>query len=171
MFTIRPRRRWTRYKPNLTWVNWKRSTVDVFVHHTADSGPGTHASVAEEAAYMRRIEDFHIEQRDYTAIGYNYVIMPSGRVWEGRGFERQGAHTLDPKDADGDKRYVENDQPGICFAGNFEVQKPTRRALAAYKALKLRLRAKGVRIDREYPHSDAFPTACPGRYLREALGL
>ena len=173
MFTIRPRRTWTRYRPNLTTTDWQSGTVDLFIHHTADGGPrgGSKATRRQEEAYLRMIEDFHVESRDYLAIGYNYMVMPSGRVYEGRGFERVGAHTLDPKDADGDKRYVENDQPGICFAGNYDLQRPTRRQLAAFKALKARLRLKGVRIDKTYPHSAAFATACPGKHLREALGL
>lgn len=174
MFYIRARKLWTkRPHTSLSHANWRSRSVDVFVHHTADSGPtgGARATVAQEIAYLRRIEDFHVETRGYRAIGYNYMVMPSGRVYEGRGFEIVGAHTLDPKDADGDAVYVENRDPGVVFAGNFEIQKPTTRALLAFKALKARLRLKGVRLDKQYSHSMAFATSCCGKNLRAKLGM
>ena len=112
-----------------------------------------------------------MQTRGYKAIGYNFIVMPSGRVYEGRGFEKVGAHTLDPKDADKDKRYVENRDPGVVFAGNFDVQKPTKRALLAFKLLRARLRLNRCRLDRMYSHSEAFYTSCCGKYLRKALKL
>ncbi len=175
MFFIRGRQLWTLY-PHvaLEHADWRsRSSVDEYVHHTADAGPegGAKASVAQEIAFLQRIEGFHVNTRGYRAIGYNYLIMPSGRVWEGRGFETVGAHTLDPKDADGDGKHVENRDPGICFAGNFDHQKATRRALAAHTLLRARLALKGVRWDRMYSHNQAFPTSCCGKYLRAALKI
>lgn len=174
MFFIRARKLWTDNKHTvLEHADWRHRSVDVFVHHTADSGPvgGAKATIAQEIAYLKRIEKFHIQTRDYRAIGYNYVVMPSGRVYEGRGFEIVGAHTLDPKDADKDKVYVENRDPGVVFAGNFEVQHPTTRALLAFRLLKARLRLKGCKLDKQYSHSQAFATSCCGRKLRKALNM
>ncbi len=173
MFIIRPRRRWAASPGNFRHTDWRRRTVDEYVHHTADSGPkhGAKASLRDEIEYLKRIESFHVNVRGYAGIGYSYIVMPSGRVWEGRGFEKVGAHTLDPKDADGDHKYIENTELGVCFAGNFNVQKPTRRALFAHSLLRRRLRIKGVRIDRTYPHRAAYATSCPGDNLVRALNL
>jgi hypothetical protein len=174
MFFIRGRRLWSNHPfIRFTKAGWIGRKVDVFVHHTADSGPkfGAHATEAEERAYLRRIEDFHMRSRGYAGIGYSYIVMPSGRVYEGRGFNAKGAHTLDPKDADGDGKLIENTEVGICFAGNFDRQHPTPQALKAYRRLRRRLRLKGVRLDQTFGHRHAFSTSCPGDNLVRALGL
>ena len=172
MFFIRPRRRWIHNEPYLEVCDWRGRLVDEYVHHTADHGPvgGAKASIAQEEAYLRTIDAFH-RRRGYKMLGYSYMIMPSGRVWECRGFERVGAHTLDPKDADGDGQLVENRDLGVCFAGNFMVDHPTPRALLARRALRARLRAKGVRLDQTYPHRACYATSCPGDNLMRALNL
>lgn len=175
MFYIRARKLWTK-NPHVGFdhTDWRRRSVDVFVHHTADSGPvgGARATIEQEKAYLQRIEAFHMKPpRGYRAIGYSYLVMRSGRVYEGRGFEAVGAHTLDPKDADRDKVFVENTEIGICFPMNGEKQKLTRRQILAFKALKVRLRLYGCRLDKQYPHHAAFATSCPGKYVVEQLGL
>jgi hypothetical protein len=165
MFFIRARKLWTKY-PHTAFAHadWLHRSVDVYVHHTADAGPkgGAAATVAQEIDLLRHEEYFHMHTRGWLGIGYSYIIMPSGRTYEGRGFEQVGAHTLDPKDADHDGVLVENHDIGICFAGNFSTKPPTRRARAAYWLLLARLRMKGVRIDHTYPHRAAFATSCPG---------
>lgn len=174
MFFIRARKLWTDNKHvALEHADWTHRSVDLFIHHTADTGPvgGRYATLAQEMAYLRRIEAFHVNTRGYKAIGYNYMIMPSGRVYEGRGFEVVGAHTLDPKDADKDKVYVENRDVGVVFAGNFEVQQPTTRSIVALSLLKARLRLKGVKLDKMYSHSASFGTSCCGKNLRAKLRL
>ena len=174
MFYIRPRKRWTLHPhATLTHTDWRNRSIDEYVHHTADAGPkrGRKATVRNEIEYLRSIEAFHIHTRGYRAGAYSYMIMPSGRVWEVRGFEIVGAHTLDPKDADNDGILVENHDLGVCFAGNFNLQKPTRRALAAHTALRARLKMRGVRIDQMIPHRAAFATSCPGDNLVKALKL
>lgn len=174
MFTIRPRAAWSIGKPRTALTHaqpsWTIGTTDVFVHHTADHGPDKN-TVDGEHAYLRHIESFHVQTRGYAAIGYSYIIMPSGRVYEGRGWNRKGAHTLDPKDADSDGKLVENDDIGICFAGTFTKKPPTRRARLAYRMLLRRLRHKGVRIDKTYGHRHAFATSCPGDAIVKWLKL
>lgn len=174
MFFIRARSHWSTGVPAADLANvspsWTSAPTDVYVHHTADSGPRK-ATVLEEHAYLRRIEAFHVNTRGYKALGYSYIIMPSGRVYEGRGWNKKGAHTLDPKDADRDGDLVENDDIGICFAGTFTSKPPTRRAKSAYWLLRARLKLRGARIDRTYPHRAAFATSCPGSAIVEWLKL
>jgi len=175
MFYIRARRTWTRNQhAALDHTDWTHRRIDEFVHHTADAGPknGAKATVQQEIDYLRSIEAFHMAPgRGYRAIAYSYIIMPSGRVWEGRGFQIVGAHTLDPKDADKDGVLVENRDLGVCFAGNFQTQQPTKRAILAHTALRARLKLKGVTIDHTYPHRAAYATSCPGENLVKALKL
>lgn len=161
MFWIRPRRSWsTNTHVKLTNVRWRGTRRIERAHHTGDSGVPATATVEEERAYLRRTEDFHIRTRGYKAIGYSYLVFPSGRVYEGRGFGKLGAHTLG-----------HNTDVGVCFVGNFEKQEPTVAALRAERRLRARLRLHGVLLGRRAPHSETFATSCCGKNLKQALGM
>lgn len=161
MFYIRGRKLWSNYAGvTLDPVRWRGTKRVERVHHTADNGVPATASIAEEMAYLRRIEDFHIRTRGYRAIGYSYLIFASGRVYEGRGFGKRGAHTLN-----------HNSDIGVCFVGNFEEMYPTRAALRAERSLRARLMLRGVIVGKREPHRATFATSCPGRNLMRALDL
>lgn len=44
-------------------------------------------TAAEERAYMREIQNFHMDTRGWADIAYNYVIFRSGRIYAGRTFK------------------------------------------------------------------------------------
>lgn len=160
MFYIRGRRLWRARRPVQRVKSSWSTPMTVIVHHAADDGPKNNTWRAE-AAYMRGIQNFHMgPRRGWNDIAYNYVIMPSGRVLEARGWETVGAHA---------PRYNTRGI-GICFAGNGDKQ-PTEASVAAYHALVRRLKAKGANITDTKPHGDVFPTSCPGVAIRKELGL
>jgi N-acetylmuramoyl-L-alanine amidase len=109
---------------------------------------------------MQETQQFHMGTRGYADIAYSYVIMPSGRVYVGRGFGVKGAHTLD-----------HNSDVGICFAGTYTQRIPSDEAVAAFWQLKRHLRRRGVRGLGAVPHRATFSTACPGAKVVKALGL
>lgn len=155
--TIYKRASWSLHNDvSLTYAGWDSHTP-TRVHHTASTAPSD--SVSAEKAFMVETERYHMTKPSdpYRAIGYNYIIMPSGRVYEGRGAERVGAHTLGY-----------NHDAGICFAGNFEHDHPTEAALTAFRALRKQLGLDGGVM---YPHCRTFGTSCPGANLRAKLGL
>lgn len=158
-FWIRGRKIWGAVPPaDRTYDQWS-SGVTLVVHHTAGSMPRDENG---ERAEMRSIQRAHFAN-GWSDIGYNYVIMPSGRVYEGRGYGIRGAHTIN-----------HNRQTiGVSFAGNYDVKKPTRRSLRAYRQLMRRLRDHGARIDRVRGHQQMpnQSTACPGKHLMRALKL
>lgn len=161
MFTIRPRRAWGAVAPTGTPTKQARSSVHTLVvHHTAGGRPTTYEDARQE---MRNIQRMHQRDRGWTDIGYHLVIDGAGRVWEGRSLDVVGAHT-----------HMNNTGTiGVSFMGNYEHQHLSARQLAAYAALRLRLRAKGFRIKqvkghRQMPHNS---TACPGRNVMKALRL
>lgn len=161
MFWIRARKLWRANAPKDTPTrdDWSRG-VTLVVHHTAGAAPRTAPLEVDE---MRNIQRMHQRTNGWNDIGYNYVIMPSGRVYEGRGFGVRGAHT-------------ENHNTGtigVSFAGNYETSKPTARSIAAYHLLVARLRIKGARITRVTGHRfmPDQATACPGKHLIAALRL
>ena len=61
----------------------------------------------------------------------------------------------------------------FAFLGNYEKQKPTKRQLAALRALVKRLESRGIDFEHIKGHKQMpnQATACPGRHLMEALGL
>lgn len=158
MFYIRSRRSWSSRTANLTHTPWKGKRKPVRVHHTAGKWDG--GTARQERAHLQDLEHYHVSVRDYQAIGYNYLIFPSGRTYEGRGFEKLGAHTLS-----------HNSDIGVCFVGNYDQQKLTLRARASFVALRAKLAMKGARCGPNYGHSETFATSCPGKYVRKALGL
>lgn len=161
---VTQRKDWATRKVRLQKM--KVPAPETWIHHVADSGPsgGARATVKAEKMYMRKVEAFHIDSRDMAAIAYSFVIMPSGRVYEGRGWGKSGGHT-----------YGHNSfSHGVCFAGNFQSMRPTKRALAACRELLNDGTGKGFvrRPRKEHPtggHRDVGAqgggTACPGNNL------
>jgi hypothetical protein len=78
----------------------------ITIHHTEMRAISASATQSEEAEQMREIRRGHIA-RDFSDIGYHYVIMPSGRVYVGRSERKRGAHDMI------------NDGLGIAFHGSF----------------------------------------------------
>ena len=159
MFWIRGRRLWGARKPSQTPTrdNWTDG-VDVVVHHSADAGPRTD-TIRDERRYLQAIQTFHMQSRGWADIGYNYAVMPSGRVWELRGFGVRGAHVLSQN----------TDKCGILFPGTYTTAEPTTRAIAAYEQLRARLERHGARIRRTVGHGDLMPTTCPGSGVRRTV--
>lgn len=85
-------------------INPKRITL----HHTVIAALPVNATQAEEIQRMRRILDIHLNSSGYSDIGYHYIVMPSGRVYEGRSSLKTGAHD------------VINDGFGVAVDGDFQ---------------------------------------------------
>ena len=154
---IIPRSNWGARAPKCT----KALRVPVryaFIHHTAGSTP---TSESQERATMQQVQRYHQDSRGWCDIAYNFLIMPSGRVYEGRGWTRVNGAT---------KGYNSN-SIAVCFAGNFETATPTAAAINAGRALL----NQGIRDGYLTPdfilrgHRDVGSTACPGRHLYARL--
>lgn len=158
-FWVRGRRNWNA-SPAREFIrdDWSRG-VTLVVHHTAGIAPRTEQLEHEE---MRSIQRAHMA-RGWDDIGYNYVIMPSGRVYEGRGYNIIGAHTLNHNTG----------TIGVSFAGNYEISRPSRAQIRAYRKLVKLLKRNGADIRRARGHKQMpdQATACPGKYLMHALKL
>lgn len=157
LFWIRGRRLWRAAKAkSIAIAVWTRG-VHVVVHHTADPGPRR----KDVRLYLREIQRFHQETRGWSDIAYNYLIDPTGVVWEGRGWEVVGSH------APGyNTRGI-----GVCFMGTYSTQKPTPAQVQAYEDLLKNLRKRGAKIIGEIPHSKVYATSCPGDGIRRELDL
>lgn len=147
----------------------KRGPVALVVmHHTYKPDVSPEATIEQESLIVReRMESFHVRTLfDETPmarrhIGYNWVVMPSGRIYEGVGWGRVGAH------APG----VNSKSVGICVAMNSNLHPPTDKAVRGVREVI----AEGVirgHISASYriaPHSEFRNTECPGSHLRAML--
>jgi N-acetylmuramoyl-L-alanine amidase len=135
---------------------------EVWLHHTATSTPPADATEDQDAGDVRQVERIG-QDRFGGGISYTFVVAPSGRVFEGTGVTRKGAHT---KGRNSIAR-------AIVLLGNFEVTRPTPQQLDAVAWLV----AYGARAG-WWPgqlaggHRDApdASTACPGKFAYAAIG-
>jgi hypothetical protein len=131
----------------------------VSVHHTVTAQLSPAATRAQEHEQMRKIESVG-QSRFGTGISYNVVIFPSGNAYQGASFHRRGTHT-------GGRNSTTR---SICFAGNYEENKPTDAQIA--KAHAIYAEGEGEQWDRDAPlfgHRDVSQTACPGRHVYARL--
>lgn len=149
-----PRREWGARPPREVH-HMSTDSGGVFIHHTAGAMPTTEDG---ERTEMRAIQRFHMDTRGYHDIGYSFVVAPSGRIYEGRGLDVEGAHTSGHNDT----------SYGLCVMGNYENSIPSDAVLVALRWLRREYLNLGDRPVR--PHSSAYSTACPGKNLRSRLG-
>ena len=161
----------------------------LFVHHTAGTNFDKHPK-----ATMRAIYWFHVKERGWCDIGYNFVIAPNGTIFEGRwarnyrpweihdsenvrGLGVTGAQVED----------YNSGSLGISVMGNYSQispPPPVRRSLAELLAWEVdrhglhptgthryRNPSSGLRARLPYiaGHRDAGSTDCPGDFLYRAL--
>jgi hypothetical protein len=130
----------------------------LFAHHTVtgmDIGPS--AGLATEKAHMRFLEDV----RGFSiGVPYNHCIFQSGRVYEGQGWGRMGAHTCNTDLS----RCWNTVSHGVAFIGNYETQRLTGAQIESFQKLMAQGKERGfhtrnVTVD---PHRKVKATACPG---------
>jgi hypothetical protein len=124
-------------------------------------------SVAEEIQQMHILQHNAIDVKHYTDIDYNWVIGPSGIVYESRGLNRKSAATLGENEV----------SRSICLMGNYQGDIPTAAAVEAIVscikflidhgdlAVPRQLEILGHRDNPKHPNA----TACPGDHLYEYI--
>jgi len=113
------------------------------LHHTTGRfvGPET----------VRGIQAFHMgPTRKWSDVGYNFLVAPDGTVFEGRGWERVGAHA----------RGRNSEALGVAFIGDGRLPVPVE-AQRAIVALADEADRRFGRLQR-VGHRDVGSTVCPG---------
>ena len=126
-------------------LSTRKSTVKIILHH-ADA---TSASV-------EKIHSWHLA-RGWVGIGYNFYIRKDGTIYEGRGWDKVGAHCSGHNST----------SLGICFEGDYEAT-DTKMPEAQYNAgigLIADALAKYPTITEICGHKKYIATACPGKYF------
>ncbi|XP_044250282.1 peptidoglycan-recognition protein LC isoform X6 [Drosophila takahashii] len=80
----------------------------------------------EACSYWARVtQSKHMDSFNWGQMGYNFLVGGDGRIYEGRGWDFEGAHTRDNN----------NSSIGISFIGNFRRNEPTPKSLEACQLL------------------------------------
>lgn len=107
----------------------------IIVHHSAADAKQTFAS----------IKNYHVNERGFDTIGYQYLITYDGTIYQGRPDLMHGAHC---KEEGMNKKSI-----GICLTGNFDKFLPLPAQIVSLKSL---LRAKmalyNVPLSKVVPH-------------------
>ena len=96
-------------------------------------------TLAQCVLKVRAAQTFHIEFRGWDDIAYNFLVGGDGNVYEGRGWDVRGAHTLN----------FNHRSIGISFIGTFIDDKPTPEQLAAVQSL-IQFSVKNGKISKDY---------------------
>jgi len=106
---------------------------------------------------MRNIQAYHMDNRGWSDIGYSFLVGEDGKVYEGRGWSRVGAHTSGYNSV----------AIAVSFIGDFTSRNPNEQAMQAAKdLLDCGVRRGYLRSTYElFGHRDGGCTACPGNTL------
>lgn len=130
----------------------------VIIHHSATDSCITQAICN---ARMRSFQNYHIDEKGWGDIGYQFLVGEDGNIYEGRGWDKHGAHSIS----------YNSKSIGICIIGNFVGHTPNAAAIEATKNLISYGVAIG-KIQSNYTllgHRQTTRTSCPGDSLYELI--
>ncbi|CAH1154368.1 unnamed protein product [Phaedon cochleariae] len=130
VFTVSPD--WPRICPDIVnknrWGGRIAVAVDyaiipikyVIIHHTVTPECDSQTSCAN---IMKSIQNFHMDTMDFHDVGYNFVVGGDGKIYEGSGWHKVGAHT----------RGYNSRSIGLGFIGDFSSKRPLNLQIRAAK--------------------------------------
>jgi hypothetical protein len=144
------------------------TVTHLIVHHAAGTNTSTNWG-----AVVASIWDYHVNTNGWADIGYNWLISPEGKLYEGRGENVQGAHFCG----------TNGNTMGVCMLGNLDTAVPTTAALdklkslLAYKSCKDNINPtdtlfhanSGLNLATISGHQDGCATDCPGANMYPLL--
>lgn len=89
---------------------------------------------------VRSIQNYHIDGQKWADVGYHFLVGENGKVYEGRGCDREGAHSPGFNTAGyGTTSFpfstcLTNCFSGICIIGHFSGSPPKKTALNAVRS-------------------------------------
>lgn len=125
-----------------------RERTEILIHY---NGPAT--AVQTGMSVPRTVDRIHRE-KGWAGVGYNFLVDMAGTVYEGRGWDLQGAH-CPGHNRSGYGLYV--------AVGGTQV--PTAAALRSVRALCDAASSRTGRNLARTWHGACYPTDCPGQHL------
>jgi len=180
---IHPRSDWGAAAPTGT-ISAAPDLKMAVVHH---SDTGNNYTPAQVPSMIRAVQAFHIEGRDWSDIGYNFIVDRFGGIWEGR------AGSIDQLSIGAHAQGFNTSTIGVMVLGNYSAVGPSAAALdSVAKVIAWEFANHGVNPDtpvaytsggslsipagetRSFPrivgHRDVGATSCPGTFLYPHLG-
>jgi N-acetylmuramoyl-L-alanine amidase len=130
----------------------------VFIHHTEGSSCTTQA---ECTAVIQAIQDYHMDVNGWADIGYNFLVGEDGNAYEGRGWDRVGAHASDWNSV----------SIGMSVMGSFSSRTPNAAALNVLQQL-IGCGVSQAKLSGSYTmhgHRDGGCTDCPGQAFYDLI--
>ncbi|XP_026209346.1 N-acetylmuramoyl-L-alanine amidase-like [Anabas testudineus] len=129
----------------------------LFIHHT--ESPSQPCLTFEQcSANMRSMQRYHQDTNGWADIGYSFVVGSDGNIYEGRGWNWQGAHT-----------YGYNSVGyGVAFIGSYTSKLPSQQSMNLVKDQLVSCAVGGGRLKSNYilkGHRQMVSTSCPGNAL------
>ncbi|XP_050341486.1 peptidoglycan-recognition protein LB-like [Bactrocera neohumeralis] len=132
----------------------------IIIHHSYK--PGMALSESDCHLAMQQIQDFHMDERHWSDIGYSYAICGDGNVYEGRGANVVAAHAP----------HYNNRSIGLLLIGDFtEALPPSNMLEVALDFIQFSVDCGFLREDYIlYGHRQVRNgTICPGDALYAAI--
>nr|AEX31480.1 peptidoglycan recognition protein LC isoform A [Armigeres subalbatus] len=150
------RNEWLAQPPKETLDKLNLPVNRVIIAHTATENCYTQA----QCTFMtQNIQQFHManDSKNYSDVGYNFLIGGDGNAYVGRDWDKQGAHT----------KGFNVDSIGIAFIGTFtDVEPPVAQLSAAQQLIAIGLEENKLsKTYRLYGHRQLAPFESPGRML------
>lgn len=141
---------------NPKWVNHDDSTIGLAVHYSAGVVKINHADCDNQ---VRAIQNYHMDDRGWSDIGYNFVVCNHGYVFVGRDWGvRDGAQGTE---------WGTTNYHSSCWLGG-PVDDVSDAAIQAFSEILTESDRLGYGSDVK-PHSFFKSTACPGNDMRSKL--
>lgn len=139
-------------------VAFEKKVNYVIVHHSATPSCLNRKQCGSR---MRSIQKYHMDERHWADIGYNFAIGSDGVVYEGRGARLVGAHAPGWNS----RSY------GIVFIGNYQSEDLNDSQVKAWQSLIKWLIDQGYLQSNYtlYAHTQVRETECPGDSLYNTL--
>jgi len=152
--TIKSRSQWGAASPKEMPTHISGPVPWVVIHHSDANNDCSGKPCGE---IVRNIQRYHMNERQWADIGYNFLVAPNGEVFEGRGWGVVGAHA--PK--------YNSKSVGICLIGDYDTVSPPEAQLKAAQEL-IATGVKQSKIKPSYKligHRQVRSTQCPGDKL------
>jgi hypothetical protein len=107
------------------------------------------------AAYVRLLQDQHMDGNGWSDIGYSFLVCTHGYVYEGRGLKRRNS-------ANGNTTLNEQDYAVCLLVGSSDLVKPTDAQLHGARDAIDYCRKEGPAGTWLGGHRDGYATSCPG---------
>lgn len=107
---IKSRREWGAVSPKDPPTHIPGAVPWVIIHHS-EGNNGCSGKPCSQI--VQSIQNYHMNSKNWSDIGYNFIVGPTGEVFEGRGWGVVGAHA---------PRY-NSKSVGICLIGNYHQSK------------------------------------------------